>query len=106
MTVTREDDIRRRLEQIYHGIRGAQRRLWPQDRLAEDLHIDSLSGLELLVRVEDEFGIRLVDDPRAGTLRTVGDLTALIAELCRKADGAAGEAPGGTAQATSSEAER
>lgn len=74
-----DEAIRQRLERIYQAIRGSQRRLWPQDRLVEDLQIDSLSGLELLVRVEDEFGVRLVDDERAGAVTTVGELVALVA---------------------------
>jgi acyl carrier protein len=92
-----DEAIRLRLERIYQGVRGSQRRLWPQDRLVEDLQVDSLSGLELLVRVEDEFGIRLVDDERAGTVTTVGDLVALVAALLREGQtsGAAGDTGGG-----------
>ncbi|HET8661636.1 MAG TPA: phosphopantetheine-binding protein, partial [Micromonosporaceae bacterium] len=82
------------LEQIYAQIKGRRRRLWPHDRLADDLGIDSVSGLELMVAAEDEFGVELFDDPRVRRLTTVADLATLIARC--QADQAG--SPNGVAQ--------
>jgi len=45
--------------------------LEPQLDLRKDLEIDSISYGELLVRLEDEFGINVNED---GRVNTVGDL--------------------------------
>lgn len=68
------------LEEIYHHQRGSRRRLWPEDRLIEDLYIDSLASLELLVAVEERLHVRIFDDPRAQRVRTIGDLADLVAQ--------------------------
>ncbi|HZN19231.1 MAG TPA: acyl carrier protein [Micromonosporaceae bacterium] len=80
------------LEQIYAQIKGRRRRLWPHDRLADDLGIDSVSGLELMVAAEDEFGVELFDDPRVRRLATVADLAALIAR-CQTDQAGTGSTP-------------
>lgn len=78
------------LQDIYRGItRRGSRRLRPTDRLVEDLEIDSVASLELLVAVEDRFGVQLFDDPRAQDVRTVGELAALV-RRCRDEAGIAG----------------
>lgn len=46
-------------------------------RLVEDLEVDSIDRLDIITDVEDEFQIA-IDDDRAETLRTVGDIVALI----------------------------
>lgn len=43
----------------------------------EDLDIDSLTGLEVVLKIEDEFGIRL-EESKIGSSNTVGDLVALV----------------------------
>ena len=45
---------------------------------AEDLGIDSLDIVELLMNVEEEFGVSIEPDP---SIATVGDLMAKIEEL-------------------------
>ncbi len=45
---------------------------------SEDLGIDSLDIVELLMNVEEEFGVSIEPDP---SLATVGDLIAKIEEL-------------------------
>jgi acyl carrier protein len=47
-------------------------------RLSDDLSIDSLTGVELLLEVNERFGIR-VRDAEARDLSTVGDVVAFIA---------------------------
>ena len=47
------------------------------DRLAEDLHLDSLALVQLQSTLETRFGVEL-DDAVWGQVRTVGDLRALL----------------------------
>ncbi len=51
--------------------------LQPDARLAEDLELDSLDGLDLLVALEKEFQIRL-DEKRLMELKTVGEVHAFL----------------------------
>lgn len=45
----------------------------PESRLLEDLNADSLDFVELLMTMEDEFGITISDED-ARTLKTVDDV--------------------------------
>ncbi len=45
----------------------------PESRLLEDLNADSLDFVELLMTMEDEFGVTISDDD-AKTLKTVDDV--------------------------------
>jgi acyl carrier protein len=72
-------------EEILAGIEQAiaidhQRRdLRLTDSIRDSLRLDSLALLELLTRVEERFGIELVDRPELYTsVSTVGDLVAVI----------------------------
>jgi acyl carrier protein len=68
------------VEEIYREIKQVQRELRPADRIVRDLAIDSLAALELLVALEERFGVELVGDPRAAGLETVADLLDLLAD--------------------------
>ena len=48
-----------------------------ESTLVEDLEADSLDAVEIIVRIEDEFGLQ-VDDEAAESVRTVGDLVKCI----------------------------
>ena len=50
-----------------------------ESNLVEDLEADSLDAVEIIVRIEDEFGLQ-VDDEAAESVRTVGDLVKCIEE--------------------------
>lgn len=54
-------------------------RLQPTDTVRESLRLDSLALLEVLTRIEDHFGIELVDAPAVYAVVTVADLADLIA---------------------------
>ncbi len=54
------------------------RRLTGQSRLGEDLCIDSLTAVELLMVLEDEFNISLPEN-EVGDLLTFADLVAAVA---------------------------
>jgi acyl carrier protein len=51
----------------------------PETRLLEDLNVDSARVVELVLALEDAFGIRIEDDV-IDTLKTVGDLVARVRE--------------------------
>ena len=74
------DEVLRALEKIYLGIKRVRRDLRPDDRIAEDLGIDSLDAIELLVALENRYGVQLVDNPRAAGVVTVEDLVALLTD--------------------------
>lgn len=71
------------VEAVYREVKLTSRSLVGGDRLYEDLDIDSLVAMELLVRLEDDRGIDLVNDPRTAQIATVDDLVDLL-------DGASG----------------
>lgn len=45
---------------------------------AEDLKADSLDFMELLVSLEEEFGVGEIDQEKAAEIKTVGDTVHLI----------------------------
>jgi acyl carrier protein len=48
------------------------------DSVRDDIDLDSLSLMEALTRVEEEYGIELIDHEDIYGVETVGDLVALI----------------------------
>ncbi|MDQ6798606.1 MAG: phosphopantetheine-binding protein [Actinomycetota bacterium] len=54
-------------------------RLAPGSRLGEDLCVDSLTAVELLMVLEDEFDISLPEN-EVGDLRTFADLVAAVSD--------------------------
>ena len=54
--------------------------LSPATHLFADLHVDSLSALEILIELEDAFAIEIGTDD-AKTMRTHGDVAALVSRL-------------------------
>lgn len=48
--------------------------------LSEDLGADSLDAVELIMALEDEFGVTVSDDD-AQSIRTVGDIVALVEKI-------------------------
>ena len=49
----------------------------PEANFTEDLEVDSLGVVELLMALEDEFGVRIADDEAEG-LTTVGEAIDLV----------------------------
>ena len=49
----------------------------PNSRIVEDLGADSLDTIELLMALEDEFGITISDE-KANELKTIGDIVAFL----------------------------
>jgi acyl carrier protein len=78
--VTRPDELRPALAAIARRL-GYQGSLAPEQRLVEDLRLDSVGMLTLAVEVEDHFKVCLDAEDEAG-IRTVGDLErVLLAKL-------------------------
>lgn len=48
-------------------------------RLEEDLSLDSLAQVEVILKIEDTFGVT-IDEDEAARLKTVGDLTRYVGE--------------------------
>jgi acyl carrier protein len=76
MTLT-DFDVLAGIAEVAHRHLGWQGRLAPEQRLVEDLELDSLKMLTLALEVENHFRVRL--DPEAG-IETVGELVAAIRE--------------------------
>jgi acyl carrier protein len=53
--------------------------LRPEARLAEDLDLDSLDGVDLVVALEKTFSCRIPEEEARG-IRTLGDIYARVAE--------------------------
>ncbi len=54
-------------------------KLTPETRLGEDLCVDSLTAVELLMVLEDEFDISLPED-EVGDMKTFADLVAAVCD--------------------------
>ena len=52
------------------------------DSVRDDIGLDSLSLMEALTRVEEEYDIALIDNEEIYQVRTVGDLVGLIQRTC------------------------
>lgn len=50
--------------------------------LKDDLGADSLDAVEIVMDIEDEFGVE-IDDTKAEAISTVGDLVTYIEELTK-----------------------
>lgn len=50
----------------------------PQTKLGDDLDLDSMQAVELVMDLEDEFGVQISDEEVDG-LQTVGDILDLLA---------------------------
>lgn len=57
--------------------------LTPETRLREDVHIDSLDSVELLMELEDTFGIK-IDDVDAASLTTIGSIDSYVTSKVKK----------------------
>jgi len=56
----------------------------PSARLEEDLNFDSLEKVELAVAVEQEFGLRAIQEEDVMDIETVGDLEELVLQVLER----------------------
>jgi long-chain acyl-CoA synthetase len=68
-----------RLLEVLRSLGAAKQEVTSSDRLAEDLHLDSLAMVQLQSTLETSFGLEL-DDSVWGQVRTVGDLRGLLSQ--------------------------
>lgn len=79
--MTAREELLPVVEELYQEAKCSPRTLRPDDRLEEDLGIDSLSAMELLSALEDRYEVNLVNDPRTTQVTTVADLTDLLYDV-------------------------
>ncbi len=58
----------------------------PESHLIEDLEMDSLDFVDLVVVLQNAFGVKLRDDPETRSIRTLGDLHDLVLKKKREMD--------------------
>lgn len=80
---TREDIIRRLRSLIEVNLEtSVKETLLESDRLSEDLNVDSIMTLQLIVYLEEEFGIFVPeDDVNPDTFKTIGSMADWIESL-------------------------
>ena len=68
-------------ERHYRRGRNSRRSVRLNDRLYDELGVDSLLASELVVALEDDFDVQLLHDPRVWQIGTVGELLELVGML-------------------------
>lgn len=72
------DDIEKRtIALVAKVVEVPAERITPRSRFVEDLHVDSLTLVELVMQVETELGVR-IPEMRLAELRCVGDVVRTI----------------------------
>ena len=56
----------------------------PESHLVQDLEMDSLDFVDLVVVLQEAFGIKLRNDPNVRQINTLGDLHELVLEKKRE----------------------
>jgi acyl carrier protein len=56
-------------------------RLLPEMNIFEDLELDSLDIVDLVVAMQERFGVRIRDDERIRSIRTLGDIYQFVLAL-------------------------
>jgi acyl carrier protein len=69
------------LEDAYHEVKRMRRSIRMDDSLSSGLGLDSLAATELLLALEQRYGIELIGTEAVGRVRTVAELHALVTEL-------------------------
>ena len=63
----------------YFEIEG--KRLLPEANIFEDLELDSLDVVDLVVAMQEKFKVRIRDDERIRSIRTLGDVYEFVLRL-------------------------
>jgi acyl carrier protein len=56
-------------------------KLLPEMNIFEDLELDSLDIVDLVVAMQEKFGVRIRDDERIRSIRTLGDIYQFVLAL-------------------------
>jgi acyl carrier protein len=73
-----EEEFLTLIERLYQLMKSVTRTIRAEDRIVQDLGIDSLGALDLIAELEEHLGILLLDDPRLAGVETVEDLFGLV----------------------------
>jgi acyl carrier protein len=76
-----EEEFLTALEDAYHQVKRMRRSVRMDDSLSSGLGLDSLNAMELLLALEQRYGIELVDTEEVSRVQTVADLYALVTGL-------------------------
>ena len=82
-TATVTDFTTAEIARAARKVRGRPVELTSDTDIARDLDVDSLALMNMVMELEDTFDVSIPLD-RLASVRTVGDLSGLIAELRRK----------------------
>ncbi len=86
-----EEDIVRMVNEVFEeSFEIARDRLQPGKHIFNDLGLDSLDVVDLVVALQKKFGVKIRNDERVRSIRTLGDIHRFIKAL--KDEGAATEA--------------
>ncbi len=83
------DELLSVLQEEYSALKGGVRTLSLDDRIQEDLSMDSLLAQELLAALEDRYDVELLGDPRLMEVRTIGDLVDVLSDRAPELEGKA-----------------
>lgn len=67
-------------ESIVNSLQCEEEVITMEASVTEDLGADSLDVMDLIIELEDNFGIK-IEDSRAKSIKTVGDIVSVIDEL-------------------------
>ena len=78
----REQEIAEMVNEILEEYFEIEReRLLPEMNIFEDLELDSLDIVDLVVAMQKKFDVRIRDDERIKSIRTLGDIYRFVATL-------------------------
>ncbi|MGH3379409.1 MAG: phosphopantetheine-binding protein [Actinoallomurus sp.] len=75
------DDFLTALEDAYHEVKRMRRSIRMDDSLSAGLGLDSLAATELLLALEQRYGIELIGTDAVGRTQTVAQLHVVVTEL-------------------------
>jgi acyl carrier protein len=75
------DEFLTALEDAYHHVKRMRRSIRMDDSLSGGLGLDSLAAVELLLSLEQRYGIELIDTEEVARAQTVADLHTLVTKL-------------------------
>lgn len=75
------DDFLTALEEGYHQVKRIRRSIRMEDSLSSGLGLDSLAATELLLTLENRYGVELVGVDEVARAQSVAELHTLVTEL-------------------------
>lgn len=78
MSTTPDETAIALFEDIYAEVKGVRRTIRPTDRLIDDLGVDSLDVMEILIVIEEHYGVLLQESTKLRRDATVADVLAML----------------------------